>query len=67
MGEEVQQSSSQLTDVDPHAVAAHLKDQPGNDQEPPTSVAGFESALRLGSHVYADKCLACHGPDGKGY
>ncbi len=66
MGEQVQRSSSQLTDADLHAVAVYLKDKPGDDQKPPSPVAASDPAMKLGGHIYADECSACHAPDGKG-
>jgi len=66
MGEQVERSSSRLTSADLHAVAVYLKDQPGNDQKPPAPVAESDSAMKLGSQIYADECSACHAPDGKG-
>ena len=66
MGEQVERSSSQLTDADLHAVAVYLKDQPGSDQKPPAPLAESDPAMTLGSKIYADECSACHAPDGKG-
>ena len=66
MGEEVQHSSSQMTDADLRAVAAYLKDQPGDQQKRPTPLAGSDPAMRIGAQIYGDECSACHAPGGTG-
>jgi mono/diheme cytochrome c family protein len=65
MGEEVAQSSSAMTDGDLQAIAAFLKNQPGEavagpplDPRAPPMVAG--------AAIYQDLCSACHRGDGTG-
>lgn len=65
MGEEVAQSSSRMTDSDLEAIAAFLKNQPGEalagpplDPRAPPMVAG--------AAIFQDLCSACHRGDGTG-
>jgi mono/diheme cytochrome c family protein len=65
MAEEVELSSSRMTEADLRAIAVYLKDQPGSESKP-QAVASTDPAMRLGAAVYADECSACHTPTGAG-
>ena len=65
MGEEITLSSSQMTDGDLTAIAAYLKDLPGQTSSP-TAVSASDPTMTAGGAIYADECSACHGMDGKG-
>ena len=66
MAEEITLSSSHMTDADLTAIAAYLKDQPGQTASPPAAVSASDPKMVAGSAIYADECSACHGLDGKG-
>jgi mono/diheme cytochrome c family protein len=67
MAEMVKLSTSHLSDADLQAIAAYLKDQPGNAEgDTQTVVKPDEKTMRIGSAVYADECSGCHAADGKG-
>jgi len=67
MAEMVNLSTSHLSDADLQAIAAYLKDQPGNAEgDTQTVVKPDEKTMRIGSAVYADECSGCHAADGKG-
>jgi mono/diheme cytochrome c family protein len=65
MAEEVVHSSSKMTDDDLHAIAAYLKDEPGQlaTNEP---LSPGQPLMRAGSAIYQDLCAACHRKDGTG-
>jgi mono/diheme cytochrome c family protein len=67
MAEEVTNSSQHWTDADLKAVAVYLKDS-GHDSgnKAPAPVKAEDNAMMTGKHIYADRCSACHTPDGKG-
>ncbi len=65
MAEEVELSSSRMTDADLHAMAVYLKSLPGQlDAARPLDAA--DARLREGAAIYADQCSACHAPRGEG-
>jgi mono/diheme cytochrome c family protein len=69
MAEEVEYSSSRLTDPDLQAVATYLKDQPGRSRgstPAPASSPVANAQLSAGKAIYEDLCSACHAPDGRG-
>ena len=67
MAEMVNLSTSHLSDADLKAIAAYLKDQPGNPGgDTQTVVKPDEKTMRIGGAVYADECSGCHAADGKG-
>jgi mono/diheme cytochrome c family protein len=67
MAEMVNLSTSHLSDADLKAIAAYLKDQPGNAEgDAQTVVKPDEKTMRIGGAVYADECSGCHAADGKG-
>ena len=66
MAEEISLSSSQMTDADLTAIAAYLKDLPGQTSSSPAAVSASDPTMVAGGAIYADECSACHGMDGKG-
>jgi mono/diheme cytochrome c family protein len=66
MAEEITLSSSQMSDADLTAIAAYLKDLPGQTASSPAPVSASDPRMAAGGAIYADECSACHGPDGKG-
>ena len=72
MGEEIEDSSSQLTDADLASIAEYLGAPVQSIQAaqttaaPPNIVAANDPRLRAGAAIYHDLCSACHGPDGRG-
>jgi mono/diheme cytochrome c family protein len=66
MGEEISNSSSQMTDADLHAVATYLKQQPDSGTTRPAAVAANDAAMKVGSAIYIDECSACHAAKGDG-
>src|SRR5476651_996829 len=67
MAEEVDNSSQHWTDADLKAVAVYLKDS-GHDRGSKAAepLKTDDKAMIAGKHIYADRCSACHTPDGKG-
>jgi mono/diheme cytochrome c family protein len=72
MAEEINDSTSKMTDADLRAIAVYLKDRPGDPanasqkQEPSASPAPQSSTVKIGQQIYADECSGCHKADGKG-
>jgi mono/diheme cytochrome c family protein len=72
MAEEVNDSTSKMTDADLRAIAVYLKDRPGDSanatqkQEPSAPAAPQSPAMKIGQQIYADECAGCHKADGKG-
>lgn len=66
MAEEIQNSSSKMTDADLKAIATYLLDQKPPAGKEPAPLAADDARMRMGGAVYADTCMACHGGDGKG-
>jgi mono/diheme cytochrome c family protein len=66
MAEEIQHSSSQMTDSDLAAIATYLKSLPGRQTSAPQPVAANDPAMVAGQAIYRDQCSACHGLDGRG-
>jgi mono/diheme cytochrome c family protein len=66
MAETVAQSTSHMNDADLKAIAAYLKDQPGQGDTSADPVAASPSAITMGGKIYADECAGCHAADGKG-
>jgi mono/diheme cytochrome c family protein len=65
MGEEVADSSSEMTDADLKAIATFLKTEPGGS--PGTQpVSAHDPAMVAGAAIYQDLCSACHRADGTG-
>jgi mono/diheme cytochrome c family protein len=65
MAEEIDHSSSQMTDSDLTAIATYLKALPGRQNSPPPIPAN-DPAMVAGQAIYRDQCSACHGLDGRG-
>jgi len=65
MAEEVENSSSKMTDGDLKAIAAYLKSVPGNsgDTQP---IKADDPVMMAGQAIFHDQCSACHSIDGKG-
>jgi mono/diheme cytochrome c family protein len=72
MAEEINDSTSKLTDADLRAIAVYLKDRPGDpadsaqNQTASAPAAPETPAMKIGQQIYADECAGCHKPDGKG-
>ncbi len=72
MGEEIDRSTSNLSDADLKAIATYLKDRPGDpanaaqNQQPALPPAPNQTVMKAGQQVYADECAGCHKADGKG-
>ncbi|HEY0290379.1 MAG TPA: cytochrome c [Pseudomonas sp.] len=65
MAEEVEHSSQHWKDEDLMAVAVYLKDG-AKPAEPPKPLAANDAAMVAGKAIYADRCSACHTPNGEG-
>jgi len=65
MGEEIADSSSQMTDADLTAIAVYLKTRPGQTRTA-TQLAASDPMMVAGAAIYQDLCSACHSGDGKG-
>lgn len=76
MGEEVQDSSSQWSPEDLHAIAVYLKN-PNGDAVPAgttnsasaangNALSADDARMVAGAGIYSDLCSACHAPDGTG-
>lgn len=69
MAEEIENSSSAMTDVDLEAVAEYLKAIPGQEaqgQVQGKAIAANDPRMKAGAAIYQDLCSACHATDGKG-
>jgi mono/diheme cytochrome c family protein len=66
MGEEVERSSSKVSDEDLKAIAVYLKDQTPQESSPAQAATPAELVMRAGSAIYKDQCSACHKLDGAG-
>lgn len=67
MAEEIEHSSQHWTDADLKAVAVYLKDSGhGGDNAAPQPLKPDDARMVAGKAIYADRCSACHTPDGKG-
>lgn len=65
MAEEVEDSSSQMTEADLTAIATYLK--AGAPSSPAaTPLAASDPRMVAGAAIYSDLCSACHAPDGRG-
>jgi mono/diheme cytochrome c family protein len=65
MGEEIENSSSRLTDADLNAIASYLKARPGKIFAA-RHVAVSDPMMVAGAAIYQDLCSACHRGDGHG-
>jgi mono/diheme cytochrome c family protein len=64
MAETLNLSTSHMSDPDLKAIAAYLKDQPG--QKESTASAPDQTTMKAGAQIYADECSGCHTANGKG-
>ena len=65
MAEEVENSSSKMTDGDLKAIATYLKSLPG-DSANPQPLKPDDPMMTAGQAIFRDQCSACHSIDGKG-
>jgi mono/diheme cytochrome c family protein len=65
MAEEIANSSSKMSDADLQAIAAYLKDQPGQGTAG-VALKSAEPVMTAGAAIYRDLCSGCHAPDGQG-
>ncbi|WP_341964369.1 cytochrome c [Pseudomonas sp. RC10] len=65
MAEEVEHSSQHWNDQDLMAVAVYLKDG-AKPVDAPKPVAATDASMVAGKAIYADRCSACHTPNGEG-
>jgi mono/diheme cytochrome c family protein len=72
MAEEINDSTSKLTDADLRAIGVYLKDRPGDpasstqNQTASVPLALDSPTMKIGQQIYADECAGCHKADGKG-
>ena len=66
MSEEVERSSSKVSDADLKAIAVYLKDQRTPETTPPQALDASNPVMKAGSAIYRDQCSACHKLDGSG-
>ena len=66
MSEEVERSSSKVSDADLKAIAVYLKDQGTPETTPPQALDASNPVMKAGSAIYRDQCSACHKLDGSG-
>jgi mono/diheme cytochrome c family protein len=65
MAEVIENSTSLMNDADLAAIAAYLKDVPG-DGASPRPLAANDAHMKAGAEVYEDNCRGCHNPRGNG-
>ncbi|MGI8526713.1 MAG: c-type cytochrome [Pseudolabrys sp.] len=65
MAEEIDNSTSKMSDSDLQAMATYLKSLPGR-QDSPEPVKADDPVMIAGQAIYRDQCSACHALDGKG-
>lgn len=66
MAEEVMNSSQHWSDADLKAVATYLKDTGKADAPVPAAISADDAHMVAGREIYADRCSACHVPNGEG-
>ncbi|HBI11870.1 MAG TPA: alcohol dehydrogenase, partial [Franconibacter pulveris] len=66
MAEQVKNSSQYWKEEDLQAVAVYLKSLGVKDEKVPAPLNGDDKQMIAGSHIYFDRCSACHGSSGKG-
>ncbi|MDM9645378.1 cytochrome c [Rhizobium sp. S163] len=66
MAEEVEKSSQHWTDADLKAVANYLKDTDAKAAAVPQPITATDGRMVAGAAIYADRCSACHTPNGAG-
>jgi mono/diheme cytochrome c family protein len=65
MSEEIELSTSHLSDPDLTAMAVYLKDLNHNVQTS-TPIAMSDNRMKAGAAIYGDLCSSCHAPTGQG-
>jgi mono/diheme cytochrome c family protein len=65
MGEEVSNSSSQMTDNDLIGIATYLKDRPGQTRSA-SPIATADPLMVAGAAIFKDLCSGCHEANGHG-
>ena len=65
MAEEIEDSSSKMTDSDVKAIATYLKSLPG-DSKSAAPLKTDDPMMKAGQAIFRDQCSACHAIDGKG-
>ena len=65
MAEVIENSTAQMRDADLSAIAAYLKDVPG-DGASPTALAANDARMKAGAALYEENCQGCHNPGGDG-
>lgn len=66
MAEEVEHSSQHWNDADLNAVAVYLKESSTSATKVPDALDADDTRMVAGKNIYADRCSACHTPDGNG-
>jgi mono/diheme cytochrome c family protein len=70
MAETINLSTSKMSDDDLKAIAAYLKDRPGDNSsqqnQAEDSPAPEHTTMTVGAQIYADECSGCHSKDGNG-
>ena len=67
MTEVIENSTSQLSDGDIHAIAVYLKSLSPSDTAPPSTPASVPAdRMAAGQAIYTDNCTTCHQADGSG-
>ena len=66
MAEEIENSTSKMTDSDLQAIATYLKTVPGSAIEGTSPTPLSDPVMTAGQAIYRDQCSACHGLDGRG-
>ena len=65
MAEVIENSTAQMSDSDLAAIAAYLKDVPGNASAP-RALAADDGRMKRGVALYEDNCQGCHNSRGNG-
>jgi mono/diheme cytochrome c family protein len=71
MAETLNLSTSNMNDADLKAIAAYLKDRPGDASNAPNQtqtapVTPDQGVMKAGAQIYANECSGCHTGSGKG-
>ncbi len=71
MAETLTLSTSKMSDPDLKAIAAYLKDQPGDAADQPGEAQSApatpdQATMKIGAQIYADECSGCHTANGNG-
>jgi mono/diheme cytochrome c family protein len=66
MTEVIENSTSQMSDSDIHAIAVYLKSLPPSGHAAATPAAIPADRMAAGQAIYTDNCATCHQADGSG-